>query len=129
MNIRDLAAEFGVSVRILKRLMPDLFTEDMTGSTHITDPDLTLARNAWNGKLAVKKDPLEGVTMQAWRELCEQLAKGRPNEWEVVIDQYDQTTMVYIMVTHFGELVWSDRGPDLYYRLEGALGYLKEKMQ
>lgn len=50
MNLRDLAAEFGVSVAILKRFMPDLFHSEMTGSSSLTEQVIDLARTTWAGR-------------------------------------------------------------------------------
>jgi hypothetical protein len=127
MNIRDLAAEFGVSITILKRFLPDLFTEDMTGSTHIPNDVLMLARASWAGK-QIGRMNLAQDTMQMWHELRELLSKVRTNTWEVTIDPSDQVAQVYIMITLYGEMKWADRGIDLYDRLVGAVGFLKDNM-
>lgn len=56
MNLRDLAAEFGVSVSILRRFMPDLFPAEMAGSSSLTDETVSVARNAWAGRRTIEPD-------------------------------------------------------------------------
>lgn len=145
MNLRDLAAEFGVPAFVLKALMPDLFPAHYRGSTYLPPNDVVIARNAWNARVSqydyilfvdyqgprTPETTPEG-TMQLWREIRHLLSSsglwGGGSIWEVTIDPFDSTGNVYIMVTQYGEMKWSDRGPHLADRLAGALNFLRNAM-
>ena len=141
MNLRQLAEQFGVSVAILKRLLPDLFSDEMTGSTYLPPDTVHTARNAWHGRARAHTDellivfytpavpmatPLE--TMALWRALRVQLASNTSGTWAMAIDPFDPEGQIYAMVTRDGELVFTDRGPELHDVLLNSIRYLRGAM-
>jgi len=140
MNLRDLAQQFGVSVAILKRLLPDLFTDEMTGSTYLPPDTVRTARNAWEGRVRGNTDELLIVfymrptatpedTMRTWHAVRRQLSLDTSGRWVFTIDPFDEEGHIRGMVTLYGETKWIGHGVDLNDILVQALDFLRKNMQ
>lgn len=155
MNLRQLAEEFGTSVAILKRLMPDLFgKEEITGSTYLHPDVVHLARQAWNGRVRqvaernfadifgpngpdyivfmMQPEPKPATsqeTMALWKALRVQLARNTSGTWVMTIDPFDDEGQISAAITREGILSFTDRGPDLHDVLLNSLLFLRGAMQ
>jgi len=157
MNLRQLAEEFGISVAIIKRLLPDLFgREDYTGSTYLHPDVVHLARQAWNGvvrtanygksaypdvfgpngpdfivfmvDVAPPKPATPLETMALWRALRVQLASNTSGTWVMTIDPFDDEGQISAAITREGILTFTDRGPELHDVLLNSIRYLRGAM-
>ena len=149
MNLAQLAEEFGTTPAVIRQLFPDVLEANTPDDTSIPDYVIVLMRRAWTKKFgpdtifggkapdfvinvdttAHQFQPLASETIAAWRELRLQLASETTNRWAVTIDPFDQIGMIYVMVTLYGEMKWSDRGPELHNLLVRTTEFLKDAMK
>jgi hypothetical protein len=158
-TIAEIAAEFGTPTLVVRQLFPDLIRENAPDDMDIRPAIADLMRRSWNekfgkgtifdgkapdfivtapgnadyGKSAYPAEPdsllLDSAAMKIWRQIRLQLASDTSGKWAVSIDPFDPTGQIYIMITLFGEIKWSDRGPELADMLAGTLMFLKEAME
>ena len=127
MKLHGLAAELGVNMATVRTYFSDIISQTVPGDWEMPEDTLTAMRKRWEGGDNTFVFAQFWICAGKWRELRSLLAKGR-GKWAVAIDPHDETGNIYIMITYFGEIRWADRGPELYERLVGAVGFLTDAM-